>query len=1008
MIDPAGIPQITGDTDALAGHATAVAGVGTDFADTGQRVDSTWQELAAVYEAPEAAQLFAATAPVRTVSASVGEDLATVGSALSTYATTVAGIKTRLEALRADATAFVGSVSGDDDWRSDEGRVNEHNQLLTDVNAAVADFTDAQRTCANTILALYTDRRWVADDGDGEVGENEFGYSAEMLDAAVGEDGALPWGDAEEHDRGFFGDVGAFFGGIGQGAVDMVVGLGALIGYAEGDWSWSTAGTAWAGLGIFAGSLVVYSNPALIAMDQTSGLFGQERGFFGGTLTNAGKALIAYDTWGEDPQRAAGMTVFNVVSAVIGTKGAGAGLRGAGAAAQGSRFATVVRVGNGLSRTGEFLGRIPTVTDLAASVRNRFPSLHVPPIDIPDVDVPTPHVDTPRVDLPEPARVDLPDGPSIDDTVRVGDTPFRTDTVDTPVRTDDGAPTVGDRNGPGAESSAVRPDVTDPAPVRDTSDTPGSPEAPGTPDAPEVRSSTDVPEPVGAPDPVDAPSSVDAPDPVDAPGSPDLPATPDVPATPDTAPVGTLPDGSWIGREHGTVLELDAPTNTLADDALARATTAERSITPQITEIVDGVPGARTQGLEFVLKSEESLKRKLATDLLEDANLSPTDAVAGVRDSVRYTMEIPEGNYSAGVRQAVDDLQARGFESVTFKPTWEDPTAYRGLNSTWRDPATGQVFELQFHTPESFAAKMQTHELYEAARVPGVPADEIARIQAQQAEIFSRVPTPVGAGDLLELRRTLGASRPVPALVGAVDGPGAVAQQADAVPSRSTVPLDTPVHDRYDGGHGGGDAAPGSADSGSGGSAGGDVGGTSAGGAGDLPPSAPDAPSGPDPFHDLPPAERERLIDEAVADSNSKFPLTRENAEAVLSGGPPGTTPTVIGEGVQGADIQFVDAHGDVVLRRENKSIAGGFNSFSSHVDRAANKQLIDVDGTARGELWVQVRSDIDVDVESWIRRWQGVPGRDLSRYGEVSVVFRDSDGNALGSYRLSERLPRR
>ena len=114
--------------------------------------------------------------------------------------------------------------------------------------------------------------------------------------------------------------------------------------------STSTAGTAWAGLGTFAGALVIYSMPGGIILDQTTGLFGQERGFFGDTLLTAGKAIIAYDTWGEDPQRAAGMTVFNVVSAVVGTKGAGAGLRGAGAAAQGSRFATVVRVGNGFTR----------------------------------------------------------------------------------------------------------------------------------------------------------------------------------------------------------------------------------------------------------------------------------------------------------------------------------------------------------------------------------------------------------------------------------------------------------------------------------------------------------------------------------------------------------------------------------------------------------------------------------------------------------------------------------
>jgi hypothetical protein len=154
---------------------------------------------------------------------------------------------------------------------------------------------------------------------------------------------------------------------------------------------------------------------------------------------------------------------------VVGTKGAGAGLRGAGAAAQGSRFATVVRVGGGLTRAGEFLGRIPTVSDLAASVRNRFPSLHVPTIDVPDVDVPTPHVDTPRVDLPEPGRVDVPDGPSIDDTVRTSDTPGTT--TDAPGRTDnaDSAPPrveePGNRPESGSDAPADRPDNASDAPA---------------------------------------------------------------------------------------------------------------------------------------------------------------------------------------------------------------------------------------------------------------------------------------------------------------------------------------------------------------------------------------------------------------------------------------------------------------------------------------------------------------------------------------------------------------
>ena len=428
MIDPAAIPQIPGDMAAPSAHATTVAGVGISFPDTGRRVNSTWQGLAAVYGAPDAAELFAATGPVQSVSASVGEDISAAGgAALNTYANDVTAIKARLEALRAQATTFVDTITAEDDWRDDEGDVEHHNQLVSDVNAAVADFMDAQRRCANTILALYTDQRYTAENGDGTITEHEYGYTTDQLDAVMAEDGALPWGTAEEHDRGVLGDVGAFFVGIKDGAVGMVVGLGGLIGYADGQWSWGNAGTAWAGLGTFALALGVYSTPLGTIADRTVGVPGFEKGELGGTLVNAGKAIIAYDTWGEDKSKAAGMATFNVVSAIVGTKGAGSGLRGGGAAVQGSRFATVATVGAGMVRVGEFLGRLPTVESVIGNAGLRIPGLRVPHIDIPDVDIPPTRTDAP------PALVGAPhvethgrvaDAPGVGDGVaRASDTP---------------------------------------------------------------------------------------------------------------------------------------------------------------------------------------------------------------------------------------------------------------------------------------------------------------------------------------------------------------------------------------------------------------------------------------------------------------------------------------------------------------------------------------------------------------------------------------------------------
>ncbi len=483
MINPAAIPQIPGDMAVLGQHATAVSGVGTAFAETGRRVHAAWQGLAPFYTAPESGQLLAATGPVQSVSASVGQDISGVGAALSTYATEVAAIKTRLDALRAQAEDFVAMTRVTEDWREDEGEVDRHNQLLSDVNTAVADFMDAQRRCANSILALYTDARYTAENGDGTVTEYEFGYTREMLDGALAQEEGLPWGSAEEHDRGFLGDVGAFFGGVGTGAVDMVVGLGGLIGYAEGEWSWSNAGAAWKGLGIF----VMALNPIYSTINAHTDLPGLPKGTLHNTLIGAGKAIIAYDTWGEDKSKAAGMATFNIVSAIIGTKGAGAGLRGGGAAVQGSRVAAVSRVGAGAVRAGEFIGRIPSVSDVALGAIRKFPGFQIPHVQLPDVDIPPTHVDTPNVDVPRADTPTVPDRPSVGDAV--GDRPLPPAAVITP----DGV----------VDGRAFDP----PAPA-------------ATPDAPLVRDGV-----IGGRGGVDAPPTPDT-------AAPDVPARPDAPGEP--------------------------------------------------------------------------------------------------------------------------------------------------------------------------------------------------------------------------------------------------------------------------------------------------------------------------------------------------------------------------------------------------------------------------------------------------------------------------------------------
>lgn len=224
---------------------------------------------------------------------------------------------------------------------------------------------------------------------------------------------------------------------------------------------------------------------------------------------------------------------------------------------------------------------------------------------------------------------------------------------------------------------------------------------------------------------------------------------------PATSPAGKFSDildpggaaGGWEG-EGG--LHLSPEENAAADRFLAQASDAESNITPVVMGIRDEVPGAETVGYpDFVLKSEDSFKRKLATELAESDTRDLDDAFGDMKDSVRYTLQFPsEGSaYTDGVNTAISRFQDAGFESVKFKNTWGG-AGYQGINSFWRDPQTGHVFEMQFHTQESFDAKMVTHELYEEARIPGVSEARIDELEAEQNQIFGAVPRPVGAADI--------------------------------------------------------------------------------------------------------------------------------------------------------------------------------------------------------------------------------------------------------------------
>ncbi|MGW1071887.1 ATP nucleotide 3'-pyrophosphokinase [Streptomyces sp. NPDC002537] len=198
--------------------------------------------------------------------------------------------------------------------------------------------------------------------------------------------------------------------------------------------------------------------------------------------------------------------------------------------------------------------------------------------------------------------------------------------------------------------------------------------------------------------------------------------------------------GGW----RGDGLSLNAADNKRVDDFLDHAREAEQSISPEMRAVAMA-SHATLIGFDQRLKSADSLKRKVATSLRAAPGQTVDATLARISDAVRYTLEWPDGKYTKGVAAASSMLATWGNDGVKWSNAWGRKNGYKGINSAWRDSQSGQLFEVQFHTPSSKWAQEVTHKLYEEQRLPRTPAERAKELQEQQDAIFSSVPVPDGA-----------------------------------------------------------------------------------------------------------------------------------------------------------------------------------------------------------------------------------------------------------------------
>ncbi len=92
-----------------------------------------------------------------------------------------------------------------------------------------------------------------------------------------------------------------------------------------------------------------------------------------------------------------------------------------------------------------------------------------------------------------------------------------------------------------------------------------------------------------------------------------------------------------------------------------------------------------------------------------------------------------------------------GNELILRRNLWDSPD-YKGVNTRWLT-SNGQVFEVQFHTADSFQAKQLTHGAYERLRTKAASSAERPELEFFQQTATSNVRVPVGVAAITDYRK---------------------------------------------------------------------------------------------------------------------------------------------------------------------------------------------------------------------------------------------------------------
>ena len=204
------------------------------------------------------------------------------------------------------------------------------------------------------------------------------------------------------------------------------------------------------------------------------------------------------------------------------------------------------------------------------------------------------------------------------------------------------------------------------------------------------------------------------------------------------------PPGSWHG-EGGMVLRT-AANAAVEQECDGVADREQKTISPKLREVESRDPYRHLVGFEDRLKGRDRIKEKIYDDI-DVLRRTPHEAISLLPDAIRYTFQYTEVRYVQSVRSDIMRMKEQGFKLEKLKNSWSSDQ-YKGINSQWIEPDTGQRFELQFHTRISFEAKQLTHDAYKRLRTHQADPLEELVLEAFQRKLTDAVPVPPRASDI--------------------------------------------------------------------------------------------------------------------------------------------------------------------------------------------------------------------------------------------------------------------